>query len=134
MILSLQLNLGIIAACAPTLKPLVGHALKLSSRDKYYGEYYGNNQSHQSRQSRGTALRSARMSRPDHTFDDMEFELSNRPYGNKSNRLETTVEGGADSDGIFEKGQQLSRSDSEERILQGDPKGIVRTTEIEIRS
>lgn len=127
----LQLNLGIIAACAPTLKPLVGHALKLSSRDKYYGEYYANNQS---RQSRGDALRSARMSRPDNAFENFEFELTNKPYGNKSNQLQTTIAGGVDSDS--EKGTtNLKRSDSEERILQaGDPKGIVRTTEIEIRS
>ncbi|KAI9172302.1 hypothetical protein HJFPF1_01801 [Paramyrothecium foliicola] len=126
----LQLNLGIIAACAPTLKPLVGHALKLSSRDKYYGEYYGNNNS---RQSRAIPLRSAGVSRTDRGFDDLDFELNNQPYGNATNRVQTTVAGGTDSEGVYEK-THPERSGSEEMILQGgDLKRIVRTTEIEVR-
>ncbi|KAL2151636.1 hypothetical protein VTH82DRAFT_6734 [Thermothelomyces myriococcoides] len=38
---ALQLNIGIIAACAPTLRPLVGRALKLSTTlDPYRGANY----------------------------------------------------------------------------------------------
>jgi len=36
---SLQITTGIIAACAPTLKPLVGRALRLNSSDNSSGPY-----------------------------------------------------------------------------------------------
>lgn len=36
---SLQLNVGIIAACCPALKPLIGTAFRLSRRAEMYGNY-----------------------------------------------------------------------------------------------
>jgi hypothetical protein len=121
----LQFQLGIIVACAPTLRPLLGRALKLSSRDKYYGEYYGNSSRTQGRSNRRSQHPAGA------TFDNIDneagvFEMQSK----KMHHTTTTVQGGH-AITVYDKGE---RSGSEEMILQGtDGKGILRTTEIEVR-
>jgi hypothetical protein len=118
----LQLNMGIIVACAPTLRPLVGRALKLSSRDKYYGNYYGNQRS-ESHAQRLANRRTAMFAADEVALEDMEA------YGNKTTNIKTTIRAE-----VYDKGGE--RSGSEELILQGnvvEPNGILRTTEIDVR-
>lgn len=127
---SLQLNVGIIAACAPSLKPLVSRALGLTSKgdsNHYSPSGYGG--------SRGTgALRtigggngaSALRSKPRDHFElhDMDDDKQNvSQYSRGTNDASATFYK-ANSDG--------ERSGSEERILgaRQDFKGIVRTTEV----
>lgn len=121
---SLQLNLAIIAACAPTLKPLVGHALKLTSNDKYYGDYYARNASSGPRSGRN---------RPATNDDDDVFELRQQAhFGRAHETYRTSIKAGKPVAMYDKYGDE--RSGSEEMILQGaDGKGIMRTTEISIR-
>jgi hypothetical protein len=120
----LQFQLGIIVACAPTLRPLLGRALKLSSRDKYYGEYYGNS-------SRPNGRSNRRSQHPaGGTFDNIDNEVGVFEMQSKRAHQVTTVQAGQ-AITVYDKGE---RSGSEEMILQGtDAKGILRTTEIEVR-
>ncbi|KFA68492.1 hypothetical protein S40285_05386 [Stachybotrys chlorohalonatus IBT 40285] len=131
----LQFNLGIIVACCPTLRPLLGKALKLSSRDKYYGDYYGS-------KSRGLGagaggvmsgpMRSNRPSQHPGTLNEEDgFEMMDTPSDyDRKKTIQTTVQGGHAMT-IYDKGE---RSGSEEMILQDtNGKGILRTTEIEVR-
>ncbi|KAM5352647.1 hypothetical protein ACJ41O_005369 [Fusarium nematophilum] len=121
----LQLNLGIIAACAPSLKPLVSKALKLSS---YYGSnQYGNPSYGQSRSRRMTGGRTP--AGTSNFSQNNDFELGDRrlegPSGNEGGVTTTTFykAGGSDE----------NRSGSEEMILDSPYKGgIVRTTEVTI--
>lgn len=120
----LQFNLGIIVACAPTLRPLLGRALKLSSRDKYYGGYYGNRS--------GTGAISNRRSTRQRTgtFPEDEFEMDSNVTFNKTGQIKTTIHGGTTT--VYEKSG--NRSGSEEMILQGtEPGGILKTTQINVR-
>ncbi|KAK0384401.1 hypothetical protein NLU13_8488 [Sarocladium strictum] len=115
----LQINLGIIVACAPTLRPLLGRALKLSSRDRYYGSYYGNRSGNQ----RSTRQRMG-------TFPEDGFEMDDNVTFNKAGQVKTTIHGGATA--VYDKNG--SRSGSEEVILQGTEPGVIlRTTQINVR-
>ncbi|KAH7305210.1 hypothetical protein B0I35DRAFT_483981 [Stachybotrys elegans] len=109
-----QLHIGIIAACAPTLKPLVGHALKLSSRDKYSEDYYN---------SYGHELRSTRKIRGNATDVDVEDIMFQRE------ECSTTVQAG-NVGNVYEKSKG-DGSGSEEVILPGE-RGIMRTTEFTV--
>jgi hypothetical protein len=117
---SLQLNLAIIAACAPTFKPLVGHALKLSSTDKYYAGYYGQN-------SRATASRRTRNT----ANPENEWELEDNAFTRANNPNNTTHV--SRNTPMWDK-TSGERSGSEEIILQGgDEHGIRKTTEISVQ-
>lgn len=117
---SLQLNVGIIAACAPSLKPLVNKALRLGDYATYaydYGPNYSNSRS-RPRASQLSPLGNGRYSRAD------DFELADRramAAATVDSKVTTTPE-------TFYKGS----SGSEEYILsQGQAKGrIMRTTEV----
>jgi hypothetical protein len=119
----LQVNLGIIVACAPTLRPLLGRALKLSSSDRYYANSYGQNRSN------NTGARS----RKSRVIDNMTFELEEGArFDNEGSRATQTIVHAGRAVTIYDKEE---RSGSEELILQStDHKnGILRTTEIEVR-
>lgn len=108
----LQFNLGIIVACAPTLRPLLGRALKLSSHDKFSGGYYADNGSKRTGPN-STKRRTA--------IQGQEFELEEARGFDHSIKIKTTINGDANDSG------------SEDMILQGTDKGILRTTEIDVR-
>jgi hypothetical protein len=113
---SIQLNVGIIAACAPTIKPLVGHALKLSSRDKYSEDFYGG-YSRETRNTRKTLRGNATV--------DIEMD---------SNRLQPKGCNTAMQAGDLATVYSKSRGDgsgSEEVILSREG-GILRTTEFTV--
>ncbi|UQC80338.1 uncharacterized protein CLUP02_05821 [Colletotrichum lupini] len=120
----LQLNLGIIAACAPSLKPLVGHALKISSSDRYHGELYEN------RRRTGTNTSKRRQGYRVHD-SQVEYEMHGRTFAGSSEVQRSAV------DNLHQSpyGKDGSRgSGSEDMILQDDKgQGIMRTTEISIK-
>ncbi|KAE9573391.1 hypothetical protein CGCSCA5_v004381 [Colletotrichum siamense] len=123
----LQLNLGIIAACAPSLKPLVGHALKISSSDRYHGELYEN------RRPTGTNSSMRRRGYREHN-SQAEYELQDRPFAGSPDAHKAAV--GNIHDTVYEKhGGRGSGSGSEEMILREDKSnaGIMRTTEISVQ-
>ncbi|KAI8199172.1 hypothetical protein KHU50_007960 [Colletotrichum sp. SAR 10_65] len=123
----LQLNLGIIAACAPSLKPLVGHALKISSSDRYHGELYEN------RRPTGTNSSMRRRGYREHN-SQAEYELQDRPFAGSPDAHKAAV--GNIHDTVYDKhGGRGSGSGSEEMILREDKSnaGIMRTTEISVQ-
>ncbi|KAF9879167.1 integral membrane protein [Colletotrichum karsti] len=122
----LQLNLGIIAACAPSLKPLVGHALKISSSDRYHGELYEN------RRPNGTDNSMRRQGYRVHN-SQAEYEMQDGPFAGSPDAHRTAV--GNIPNAVYEKKESRgSGSGSEEMILGGGKgQGITRTTEISIR-
>ncbi|KAI9152192.1 hypothetical protein HJFPF1_09418 [Paramyrothecium foliicola] len=117
----LQFNLGIIVACAPTLRPLLGRALKLSSRDKFSGGYYADSRS------RKTGKDASKRRTATHAQD---FELDDASGFDSNQQVHTTIRGEST---IYEK-RNADHSGSEELILQQtEPKGILKTTEIDMR-
>ncbi|KAI1855095.1 hypothetical protein JX265_012283 [Neoarthrinium moseri] len=133
----LQLNVGIIAACAPTLKPIVGKALKLSSYGTY-GNY--NDLSKYGNPARATG-RSGGLSRSRPADVEAEFEMHRRPFANNDESYRTSIKGGQ---GAVATGSVYpsthgdgDRSGSEEYILQGarnnGKNAIVMTTEITVQ-
>ncbi|KAK7431940.1 hypothetical protein QQZ08_001559 [Neonectria magnoliae] len=122
----LQLNLGMIAACAPSLKPLVSKALKLYS---YYNSTPYGNRSYGANSRRLTAGRTpANISNFSRNND---FELDRRLEGEASGAetgVTTTFYKNGSSDGD-------TRSGSEEMILGENhfKAGIIRTTEVTIQ-
>jgi hypothetical protein len=116
----LQFNLGIIVACAPTLKPLLGRALKLSSSDKFSGGYYAD----------GTSKKQGQDSKRRTTIRAHEFELDT-VVGLEKETHDPMPTGRHNS--VYDNRLGAQPSGSEELILQShDKRGILRTTEIEI--
>jgi hypothetical protein len=125
---SLQINVGIIAACAPTLRPLFSSVLNLSSGAASRGypsnaaSKYGAGASH------NTGIMGTHRTKNNGWVKteshNGEFELEERygmqDYGGEGNRTNMGIGG--------------SRSGSEEMIIQGqdDGKGIMRTTVITV--
>ncbi|KPM34582.1 hypothetical protein AK830_g11994 [Neonectria ditissima] len=123
----LQLNLGMIAACAPSLKPLVSKALKLSS---YYNSTPYGNRSYGANSRRLTGGRTpANVSNFSRNND---FELGDRRFEGEPSGADTGVTT------TFYKNRSEdggTRSGSEEMILGDNPfkAGIVRTTEVTVQ-
>jgi len=134
----LQLNIGIIAACATSLKPLVSRILGLHSTDKYnstpaqYG--YGTSRSgkHGTLRSRGTRIIDST------DAPGLQFEMQDASKPDLSNghaKTNTSVS-------FYKHGGSASGSGSEEMILGTSPpppvggapvdRGIMRTTEVQI--
>lgn len=120
---SLQQNVGVVAACAPTLKPLVGRWLKLSGSDYASGGYHNNSKKYalssgEAKSGKGLSSRS-----------DAEhgFEMSppvGQGYKNKTSHLATVKSG-------------PSPTSSEERIIgnnwnREEKHGVMKTTEITV--
>ncbi|KAK1963320.1 hypothetical protein LY78DRAFT_614479 [Colletotrichum sublineola] len=119
----LQLNLGIIAACAPSLKPLLGRALKISSNGPYHGELYEN------RRPTGTSTSKRRQGYRVHDSYG-EFEMYDRPFAGTPEVSHTAV---GNIDGAAYKRNGSRGSESEDMILKEERvHGIMRTTEISI--
>ncbi|KAI6779959.1 Integral membrane protein [Emericellopsis cladophorae] len=130
----LQINIGIIAACAPTLRPLVAGILQLSTSNtgaRYpsqsrYGNGYGG--------PKNTGLRSQRNNRSsgwvkaDSGHD--EYEMDDGRFGGHGGECGDQIRPDI---GVAHGG---SRSGSEEMIIQGvkgeEKKGIVRRTVVTV--
>ncbi|KAL0934006.1 uncharacterized protein CTRU02_210805 [Colletotrichum truncatum] len=120
----LQLQTGIVAACAPALKPLVSRMLKLSSYDDYTHETYGD----QSRRTRiGEGTNQTQGPRDQYELDNLGD--SDSALSNTKGETTTTAE--------FYKNATRDGAGSEERILDSGQshglKGIVKTTEVTVR-
>ena len=109
--------MGIIAACIPTLKPLVGKALKLTdfsnSRQNYgsryashYGSHYGN-QSHSRSRRDQYALEELGSTDGDKRSDEIQFRSKAAPY---STTITTSENNAAQSDEMI-SGLQSQRQD-----------------------
>ncbi|KAK2026376.1 hypothetical protein LX32DRAFT_665358 [Colletotrichum zoysiae] len=139
----LQLNLGIIAACAPSLKPLVGRALKLNSSHLYHENLYENRYP-TGRTGRtviitATAKRQGYREQSSQSAPDFELEEGTFSH-NADYRRQPSVKGKSrpGAAAVYQKKTSLEdRSGSEELILDTDSrtagsKGIMRTTEVHI--
>ncbi|KAH7007783.1 hypothetical protein EDB80DRAFT_719119 [Ilyonectria destructans] len=132
----LQLNLGISAACGPSLKPLFKNILKLTSLTPQYGYNSGSNNQRSGRgtglyaiggtASRGYTKQSSR------TDGGEDFELQSQYRATAEGRRDAASSPGPY--GSDKDGDSIEKSGSQETILQGDnrKKGIVRTTEVTI--
>lgn len=125
---SLQLNVGIIAACIPSLKPLVSKALGLSTinSNTYGSQSVGNAGLVTIGGSGASGLRSKRREHIElHDMDE------NQPAYGTRGQTQTTA--------TFYKSQESEgeRSGSEERILgvqpHGAKNGIIKKTEVTVQ-
>lgn len=146
LINSLQLNVGIIAACAPTLKPVLGKVLRLPTYGRSYGNY--NDISRTGGRAAQNTNRSDRLGQRSRNraskVVDAEFEMMQPPssFSKKNDTYRTSIKGGKDlvhvstSRSVYHQSAGDDRSESEEYILQGTTRerkdGIVMTTEITI--
>ncbi|KAH6677025.1 hypothetical protein F5X68DRAFT_224209 [Plectosphaerella plurivora] len=109
---SAQINIGIIAACTPSLKPLVSKALNLSS---YAPNNYASGQGSQSRGTRrGNMSHPSRPRRDEYGLEELESRGStptsqDPDFGGKASARTTTT--------IYTGGRGADRSGSEEMIL-----------------
>ncbi|KZL86411.1 integral membrane protein, partial [Colletotrichum incanum] len=122
----LQIQMGIIAACAPALRPLLPRILRLNSRDEY------RNEGDSSSRMNGIAMR-ARHRRSGMGGRGDEYKLGDEG----SDCALPNSGGGTVATAKFYPDGSGSRSGSEERILQGDPpvavKGILKTMEFTVK-
>ncbi|CAH0023279.1 unnamed protein product [Clonostachys rhizophaga] len=144
----LQLNIGIIAACAPSLKPLLKTVLNLKSLTPRYG--YTNSQSyHNQRSKRRTAIYTiggsaaqgyTKQTSKNDNLDDFELK-SNYPSKSSANQgtsYTATVAGRDDSSstgggqGGKDEEAMTGRSNSQDIILPIEGGKIVRTTEVSV--
>jgi hypothetical protein len=120
----LQQNVGVVAACAPTLKPLVGRWLKLSGSEYPSGGY--RNGSRKYGLSSGGKSVKGQSSRSDGGEDGFEMSPSAaQGYKSNKNAHHATVKSGP------------SPTSSEERIISSNWNGeeknrVMKTTEISV--
>ncbi|KAM7210321.1 hypothetical protein V8F06_014297 [Rhypophila decipiens] len=123
-----QQNVGVVAACTPTLRPLVGQWLKLSDSSKTDGNYYGDNNhrkgsSGNKRNTRGGAVGTVKSAERGEAGYEMESSTSR--FG--TSKYHATVLGGT------------SPTSSEERIIETGWKaedghgGVLKTTEVFVK-
>ncbi|KAI0134226.1 hypothetical protein BJ170DRAFT_690509 [Xylariales sp. AK1849] len=136
----MQLQVGIIAACCPTLKPLFRRILMLSSGDKY-NQYNYHGRSRQQNQSGLATIGGANKQRS--RLGKNEYELEERGVAgdqSEGSLRNTTGESTSIATSTFYK--QDGESGSEERILphatglgfsRGSFKGIMKTTEVTVK-
>jgi hypothetical protein len=141
---SLQLNLGIIAACASFLKPLVGRLLKINSSVGY--SYPSNPYARSGRTPMGAETIGSKYPnrrRGDRSHQDLdEFELHTKNHDNQVvTRVHAASPVGASQDYSSAEAVDAvpSDSNSEEIILQkqdsgqGKGRGIVMTRDVTVR-
>ncbi|WQF80705.1 hypothetical protein CDEST_05719 [Colletotrichum destructivum] len=143
----LQLNLGIIAACAPAIKPLVGRALKISSSRRYKSDNLYENRYPTGRTGRTvhiTATAKRQGYREQGSQGAPDYELEEGPFSNSAEFYRASIKGGGTANhpaAVAVYGNKNSfgdRSGSEEMILDADGKfgesrGIMRTTEVHVQ-
>lgn len=128
--------MGIIAACAPALRPLLAKILRLTSHDNYRNE--GDSPS----QKNGTAVRDKyrrTVCSGTGPFDgDHPYELDERALGDQDSDRASTNPGVAKvATSAFYVYNSDERSGSEEGILQGDrpvaANGILKTIDVTVQ-
>ncbi|KAI8223343.1 hypothetical protein K4K54_006213 [Colletotrichum sp. SAR 10_86] len=126
-----QFCLAIIAACAPSLKPLLGRALKISSTDKYKANLYENR--YPTNRLNSTMRRRGYMEQT--SQDSPEFELQDRALVGSGDTHQAMINGGPTRTASIMFGKpKCDRTTSEETILrEANAKGIICTTEITVR-
>ncbi|KZL72539.1 integral membrane protein [Colletotrichum incanum] len=140
----LQLNLGIIAACAPAIKPLIGRALKITSSRRYNSDNLYENRYPTGRTGRTvniTANAKRQGYREQGSQGAPDFELEERAFSQSAEYYRTSIKGGNHpaAVAVYQKNSGFGdRSGSEEMILDADNKfgenrGIMRTTEVHVQ-
>lgn len=137
---SLQLNIGIIAACASFLRPLVGRFLKLNTSAINYYQSNTNNKVSSTRPTLGTIGSSSyapgRLGKGAHTIEDEcdadEFELHTKTADNAISSEDVRPLRG--EEGHYTYGV-TSDSRSDDLIIQKpEPvRGIVRTRDVRVQ-
>lgn len=140
---SLQLNIGIIAACASFLKPLVGHILKLNSTAASYPSYPQYNRSNRTHRGSRYAAGSRRAGASDTgAHDDFELQyktniLALERQGSPSPaRLQAghAATGGNSPSGADYKDHPSDTNSDDILLHQVEPAhGIVRTREYSVK-
>jgi len=131
---NMQLNIGIIAACASFLKPLVGRMLKINSSAGYYpsDQPYGRSGQMGYGGSNAYGIRSGHTGtgRGGRTVDD-EFEMHAKTGTVVHAQGDSSTAGTRSDHGRDGYGGGISDNNSEEIILQnpGPAPGIMRTTD-----
>lgn len=152
MYTSLQLDIGIIAACASFLKPLVGRLLKINSSAGYYASSQLYNRSGRTRLSGGVGgsradANSKRRTGPNDRSEHDEFtghtkndvRVNNIRLGDlNSSPVETEIQASRSSPDDYSADTIYgtpSRTNSEEIILQKpEPShGIIRTRDVTVK-
>jgi hypothetical protein len=133
---SLQLNIGIIAACAPSLKPLIGNVLKLSSYNMYNDpNIYENRSKRTTKYGQGTLQQGTLAGKDDGSNIDIELQDQYLTSGEAS--YHASIKGldkGAPAK-VYGAGGNGGEFGSEETILHDrNSKGIIRTTEIRVKA
>ncbi|KAH8892711.1 hypothetical protein GQ53DRAFT_118711 [Thozetella sp. PMI_491] len=140
----MQLNLGITAACAPSLKPLVGSILNLKSLTPKYnypnsGAYGTPGRSGRGTGARGVGTAASRGYIKQNSNNDglEEFELRDRRlHGDHAGAYSVSAKGPNSPELSHSDGASRDRAGSEESILAGTRdspgKGIFRTTEVTV--
>ncbi|KAF0324228.1 hypothetical protein GQ607_008658 [Colletotrichum asianum] len=133
----LQIQFGIIAACAHALRPLVSKILRLTSYDDYTNEY--GSRSHMS----GTAMRHKHRNTmrsgmgPRVVRDQYELDGREMGDGDSDDCPMPTAKGATVTTAKFYNDKTGEGSSSEELILQGGTrnsfKGIMKTTEVTVK-
>lgn len=121
---SLQQNVGVVAACAPTLKPLVGRWLKLSGSEYPSGGYRNGSRKYALSSGEAKSGKGGQSSRSD---GEHGFEMSQsvaQGYKTKTSHLATVK-------------SRPSPTSSEERIMgnnwnRDEKQGVMKTTEITV--
>ncbi|KAK1590272.1 uncharacterized protein LY79DRAFT_607632 [Colletotrichum navitas] len=143
----LQLNLGIIAACAPSLRPLVGRVLKLNA-----GRLYNDANLYENRYPTGPTGRTVtitasakrqgyREQSSQSSQSAPDFELEEGKFSQSAeSRRQASIRGKSRPRAVpvYQKNSLEDRSGSEEMILDTDSRapgsrGIMRTTEVHIQ-
>ncbi|GKT85827.1 integral membrane protein [Colletotrichum tofieldiae] len=140
----LQLNLGLIAACAPAIKPLIGRALKITSSRRYNSDNLYENRYPTGRTGRTvniTATAKRQGYREQGSQGAPDFELEERAFSQSAEYYRTSIKGGNHpaAVAVYQKNNSFGdRAGSEEMILDvdnkfGESRGIMRTTEVHVQ-
>ncbi|OHW98042.1 integral membrane protein [Colletotrichum incanum] len=134
----LQIQFGIIAACAPALRPLLARILRLTSHDGYKND--GDSPSQKNGTAvRGKCRRTMRSGTGPRFNRDHQYELNERAFGDQdSDRAFTNLGVTKVATAAFYRYYNSDkRSGSEERILQDDrpvaATGILKTIEVTVK-
>jgi len=130
---SLQLNLGIIAATIPTLKPLLKKTIGTSSSNQYdqFNEIEHPGVSTIGSSRKRSKLHKSFFNTVHTNTDEGDFEMMNMGYGARD-RLAATGRGGENMYNV-----DVDRAGSKDHILEGDTKklgSIMCTTEVVVDS
>ncbi|KAK6206202.1 integral membrane protein [Colletotrichum tabaci] len=137
----LQIQMGIIAACAPALRPLLARILRLTSHDDYRNEDNGPSQKQKTEAAVGDQHRRTVRSGMGPPFGRGQYELDERPFafGDRDSDRASANLGGAKvaTAAFYDCTSDNGSGSEEERIVQGDrpgaANGILKTIEVTVK-